>query len=189
MIRSARCIIAVLTLVGAAMDVSADRVEAKSESRTSQKVCDASGSWSADRSAAIAAFERNEFVKAEKLAKKAFADTIHMKENDPRVLQSSEDLGQIYLRQRKFDEARPLFTRVLKLKERKYGKDSAELIQPLNDVVRVTCAGGACYDTIPYLKRLLSIRRRVEPKSRDIPITLLLIGEAYEKRQAYPEAM
>lgn len=189
MIRSACCLIAALTLVEAAIGVSAACAETKSHARASQKISEGSGSWSADRAAAIAAFESNDFAKAEKLAKKAFADTSHMKENDPRVLQSSEDLGQIYLRQRKFDEGRPLFTHVLKLKERKYGKDSAELLQPLNDVVRVTCASGACYDTIPYLKRLLAIHKRVDPKSRDIPITLLLIGEAYEKRQAYPEAI
>jgi len=28
-----------------------------------------------------------------------------------------------------------------------------------------------------------------DPKNRDIPINLLLIGEAYEKRGRYPEAM
>lgn len=145
--------------------------------------------WKADSAAAHAAFQKNDFAKAEKLAKKAMSDTRRMRPDDPRVLQSAEELGQVYLRQRKFDLARPYFMRILKYKEAKYGKDSVELIQPLNDVVRVTCAGGACYDTIPYLKRLLAIRKRVDPKSRDIPITLLLIGEAYEKREAYPEAM
>ncbi len=145
--------------------------------------------WKTDSAAAHAAYQVNDFAKAEKLAKKAMRETRLMRPNDPRVLQSTNELGQIYLRQRKFDHARPYFMRILKYKEAKYGKDSAALIQPLNDVVRVTCAGGACYDTIPYLKRLLAIRKRVEPKSRDIPITLLLIGEAYEKREAYPEAM
>lgn len=114
---------------------------------------------------------------------------VYAAESNNANVKNLDDKAQALARQRKFDEARPLFLRVLKIKEAKFGKESHELIQPLNDVVRVTCAGGACYDTIPYLKRLLSIRRKTEPGSRDIPINLLLIGEAYEKRKAYPEAM
>lgn len=189
MMHRACFILVALTLVQTAADAASRKNHhgGASVGKSSDSV--QSSSWGMDRAAAEAAFRANDFSKAERLAKKALADTRHMKENDPRVLQSSEDLAQVYLRQQKFDLARPPFMRVLKIKEAKYGKDSAELIQPLNNVVRVTCAGGACYDTIPYLKRLLSIRKRVDPKSRDIPITLLLIGEAYEKREAYPEAM
>ncbi|CAN5423415.1 hypothetical protein BH10CYA1_BH10CYA1_02870 [soil metagenome] len=163
--------VCLIVAVAAQFQLAADAVETKSTS------------------AAHAAIQSKDFVKAEKLCKQALLDTRRMKENDPRLSQSLDDLAQVYIHERKFDDARPLFMRVLKIKESKYGKDSPELIKPLNDVVRVTCAGGACYDTIPHLKRLLSIRRKAEPNSRDIPVTLLLIGEAYEKREKYPEAL
>lgn len=185
MIRRVCCILLFLILNHRAAFAS----EGKTHSPPKLSPQQVSALWKTDSTAAQAAFKANDFSGAEKLARKALADTRSMKENDVRIIESSETLGQVYLRQRKFEEARPLFMRVLRWKEAKYGIDSAELIQPLNDVVRVTCAAGACYDTIPYLKRLLAIRKRVDPKSRDIPITLLLIGEAYEKRQAYPEAM
>ncbi|MBS1953443.1 MAG: tetratricopeptide repeat protein [Cyanobacteria bacterium SZAS-4] len=188
MMHRAFFILVALTLVQTTADASS-RKNHDSASASKSRTSDSSSSWGKDSAAAQAAFRANDLSKAEKLAKKALSDTKHMKENDPRIMISSEDLAQVYLRQQKYDQARPPFMRVLKIKEAKYGKDSAELIQPLNNVVRVTCAGGACYDTIPYLKRLLAIRKRVDPKSRDIPITLLLIGEAYEKREAYPEAM
>jgi len=188
-----------IVAVGALFQLAADAAETKRPTRTRNSssasihrtavIRDRSVAWSKDSSAARAAFKLNDFAKAEKLCKKALLDTRSFKENDPRVAQSLDDLAQVYARERKFDDARPLFMRVLKIKEAKYGKDSPELINPLNDVVRVTCAGGACYDTIPPLKRLLSIRRKVDPNSRDIPINLLLIGEAYEKRGKYPEAM
>lgn len=185
MIRRSCYILLVLMLVQSPADAS----EGKTHSPHKLSAEQISALWQKDSVAAQAAFKANDFSLAERLARKALADTRSMKDNDVRIIESAETLGQVYLRQRKFDEARPLFMRVLRWKEAKYGKDSPELIQPLNDVVRVTCAAGACYDTIPYLKRLLAIRKRVDPKSRDIPITLLLIGEAYEKREAYPEAM
>jgi hypothetical protein len=79
---------------------------------------------------------------------------------------------------------------VLKIDEQKYGRESPMLITPLNDVIKVTCVTGKCYDTIPELKRLLLIRRKAHgAHSREVPITLLLLGEAYEKHDDFAHAV
>ncbi|HEY9679643.1 MAG TPA: tetratricopeptide repeat protein [Drouetiella sp.] len=129
------------------------------------------------------------FAKAEKLSKKTLQDANRLKKNDPHLEQTYEDVAQCYIGLQKFDDARPYFLNVLKIEEKKNGPDSPKLLTPLNNVVRATCAGGACYDTIPYLQRMLSIRRKTDPNSSDIPINLLLIGEAYEKKEKFEPAL
>ena len=136
MIARACFILVALIVVQTAADASSRKShDDSSVGKSSNSAVSCSSSWGKDSAAAQAAFRANDFSKAETLAKKALADTRHMKENDPRILISSEDLAQVYLSQQKYDQARPPFMRVLKIKEAKYGKDSAELIKPLNDVV------------------------------------------------------
>jgi tetratricopeptide (TPR) repeat protein len=158
---------------------------------TSSQAADHHGDkWEKDRKDGLAATQSGAYPRAEKLLKQSLRDAKNFKETDPRLTQTLDDLAEVYIRQKKFDDATPLYMRVLKIEETKHGKTSVELIKPLNNIVRVTCAGGECYDTIPYLKRLLSIRQKAYgPNSRDVPVTLLLIGEAYEKRNKYDEAI
>ncbi len=146
--------------------------------------------WVKDSNAGRAATQAGNYHQAEQSFKKALLDAHRFKEADPRLAQTLDDLAQVYISEQKFDDARPLYLRVLKINEAKYGTSAPELIKPLDDVVRVTCAGGACYDTIPYLKRQLSIRKQISGTSpRDISVNLLLIAEAYEKRGKLSEAM
>jgi tetratricopeptide (TPR) repeat protein len=146
--------------------------------------------WAKDSKDGRTATQARDYSRAEKSLKKALLDARSFKETDPRLSQTLDDLAQVYISERKFDDARLLYLRVLKIDEAKYGSSAPELIKPLNDVVRVTCASGACYDTIPYLKRLLSINQKIPGTSpRDISVNLLLIAEAYEKRGKYDEAM
>jgi tetratricopeptide (TPR) repeat protein len=158
---------------------------------TSSRAADPHGDkWAKDRKEGLAATQSGTYPRAEKLLKQSLKDAKNFKETDPRLSQSLDDLAEVYVRQKKFADATPLYVRVLKIEETKHGKNSVELIKPLNNVVRVTCAGGECYDTIPYLKRLLSIRQKAFGlNSRDVPVTLLLIGEAYEKRNKFDEAI
>jgi len=146
--------------------------------------------WSVDRADGLAAAGKCDYVLAEKLLKDALACVNSGNESDPRLLTSLGDLATVYANEQKYAAARPLYLRVLKIKESQCGADSPNLIGPLNDVVRVTCAAGVCYDTIPQLKRLLSIRQKAFGQdSRDVSVTLLLIAEAYEKHAKYDQAI
>lgn len=146
--------------------------------------------WSQARAAGVAAFGRKDYVAAEKQYQLALKLTASMKQSDPRVAESMEDLAKLYARQKKFAEARATNLKILKLKESIYGMEDKALIGPLNDVIKVTCAGGLCYETMPELKRLLAIRQKAfGENSNGVPVTLQLIGEAYEKHKDYGQAL
>lgn len=124
---------------------------------------------------------------------KLFNDNLKLAEkfgaNDEHVIASLLDLGDAYGRFNQFDKALPLFEKALLLSEKKYGTYSAQLIAPLNGVIRVTCAADHCADTVPFLNRLLDIRRKnFGPNSKEVPVTLILLGEAYEKQNKFDQA-
>ena len=150
----------------------------------------AQSDWSSIRANGLAAAGKRDYVHAEKLLKRALACVSSGSESDPRLVTSLGDLATVYANEQNYTAARALYLRVLAIKESQCGTDSPTLIGPLNDVVRVTCAGGVCFDTIPQLRRLLSIRRKAFGEdSRDVPVTLLLIAEAYEKHAKYEQAI
>jgi len=146
--------------------------------------------WSKLRAAGIEAAHEKDYVNAEKQFQDALKLTATFKKSDPRVTTSLEDLAGLYARRKKFADARTTYLKILKIKESIYGRENPILIPRLNDVIKVTCAGGLCYNTIPELKRLLSIRQKAfGANSTDVPITLQVIGEAYEKHNDYAEAL
>jgi tetratricopeptide (TPR) repeat protein len=114
------------------------------------------------------------------------------RDNDA-VLNKIADLNkkaEELVKQKRFTQARSVYQNVLKQTEAQYGPDHPMLIQPLNNIVRVSCVGRQCFETIPELKRMLAIRQKAYGKdSRDVPVNLLLLGEAYEKEQKYDEAL
>lgn len=94
------------------------------------------------------------------------------------------------VKQKHYKEARELYLQVLNRQEFLSGKNSKELIGPLNDVVKTSCMAGACYDAMPQLKRLLEIKRATFGNDyADLPFNLQLMGEACEKKGKYAEAL
>jgi tetratricopeptide (TPR) repeat protein len=149
-----------------------------------------SDSWANKRNEGLAAEKAGDYKKAEKLFGEAVKEATGFGDKDKRLATALNDLGDLYALERKYDDARPVFLRVLKLDEEKYGKNSTSLIGPLNNVVRVTCAGGKCSDTTPELKRLLQIKENAGGiYLQDIPVALLLLAEAYEKQGKYADAV
>jgi tetratricopeptide (TPR) repeat protein len=148
------------------------------------------GAWESKRNQGLAAMKEGDYKHAEKLLSEAVQQATGFGAKDERLPMTLDDLGSLYTKERKFDDARQIYLRVLKLKEDKYGKNSTALIAPLNKVVRVTCANGKCSDTTPELKRLLQIRRSAGGYYlRDIWVSLLLLGEAYEQQRKYSESV
>jgi tetratricopeptide (TPR) repeat protein len=153
----------------------------------SHKVVD---KWEASRSEALGAAKKHKYPQAETALQRLVRQAETSKAGSPRLVLALNDLASVYASEKKFAEARTAYERVLKINEQKYGRESPMLITPLNDVIKVTCVTGACYDTIPELRRLLSIRRKAGGTySREVPVTLLLLGEAYEKHGDFSKAL
>lgn len=94
------------------------------------------------------------------------------------------------VQQKHYKEARDLYLQVLDRQEFLSGKNSKELIGPLNDVVKTSCMSGACYDAMPQLKRLLEIKKSAFGDNyADLPFNLQLMGEACEKKGKYADAL
>ncbi len=146
--------------------------------------------WESSRGQALAAAEKHQYAQAETTLQRLVKQAGETNPTSPRLIVALKDLASVYASDKKFGDARSAYQRVLKIDEQKYGRESPMLITPLNDVIKVTCVTGKCYDTIPELKRLLSIRRKAHgAHSREIPVTLLLLGEAYEKHGDFAPAV
>jgi tetratricopeptide (TPR) repeat protein len=150
----------------------------------------AADKWEFSRVQALAAANKHQYPEAESALQQLVKQAGEFKPTSPRLLVALKDLARVYTSDKKFGDARVAYQRVLKIDEQKYGRESPMLITPLNDVIKVTCVTGKCYDTIPELKRLLLIRRKAHGvHSREVPVTLLLLGEAYEKHGDFAQAI
>jgi tetratricopeptide (TPR) repeat protein len=153
----------------------------------SHKVVD---KWEASRSEALEAAKKHQYPQAESAFQRLVKQAETSKVGSPRLVLALNDLASVYASEKKFAEARTAYERVLKINEQKYGRESPMLITLLNDVIKVTCVTGECYDTIPELRRLLFIRRKAGGTHlREVPVTLLLLGEAYEKHGDFSQAL
>jgi tetratricopeptide (TPR) repeat protein len=146
--------------------------------------------WEVSRTEALAAAGKHQYPQAETALQRLVKQAGESKSANPKLVLALRDLASVYASEKKFGDARVAYQRVLKIDEQKYGLESPMLITPLNDVIKVTCVTGKCYDTLPELKRLLKIRRKAHGVySREVPVTLLLLGEAYEKHGDFAQAV
>lgn len=75
------------------------------------------------------------------------------------------DLGLVYRREKKFDEAESSFKRAIELFESCYGKSSIKLVVALNDLALV-CADQRQYgQAVPLLERSLGIMKSYQPEN------------------------
>lgn len=92
------------------------------------------------------------------------------------------------IKAKQLSKARPLSLQIVKLEESLHG-ESAVLINDLSRVVAVSCAGDRCFDALPELLRMHTIKTRLYGENYPgKPFTLQMIGEAYEKKKNYDSA-
>jgi tetratricopeptide (TPR) repeat protein len=146
--------------------------------------------WQRADEKGVAAVQEQKYDLAEESFKEAVSEASLLGDLDPRLIESMNQLADTYFRRGKADQARETYLSVLNKQERIFPKDSISLVPALNNVVRVTCAGGKCAATLPYLSELLVIRIKAFGfNHHDVLITLDLIGEAHEKDGNYPQAL
>jgi tetratricopeptide (TPR) repeat protein len=146
--------------------------------------------WKKAHDAGQAALKLHDYQAAEKQFKSAVALSDKMEKTDPRVAQSLDDLAAVFSYRKEYSDARTTYLKVLKLQESIHGKEDVSLIPRLNNVIKVTCVNGSCYDSLPELKQLATIRqKRFGSKCSDLPFNLQMIGEAYEKHGDFKTAL
>lgn len=146
--------------------------------------------WQRASEAGSEAARKKRFKTAERHYSRAVQEAVAFGDNDPRLIQSLNDLAITFSHEKRMEEARITYLAVLKRQEHNFGRDSLELVPVLNRIVQLTCSGGKCGATIPYLKQLLSIRtEHLGPTHHDALLTLSLIGESYEKEGNFDKSI
>ena len=146
--------------------------------------------WASDTDIGAKAFQKGDYQMAVRYYSRALQEAVRFGDQDPRVIQSLNNLADAFGQEQRLQEAQITYKAVLIRQQRLFGSDSMTLVPTLNNIVRVTCADGKCGSTLPYLQQLLSIRNKnLGPSHRDSLVTLQLIGEAYEKEGKLDKAL
>jgi tetratricopeptide (TPR) repeat protein len=138
--------------------------------------------WAKDSQIGINAAAKGDYRTAVRFHSRALQEAVQYGDNDPRVIQSLNDLANAFAHEKRLSEAQITYIAALKRQEKLLGADSIALVPTLNSIIRVTCADGRCGTTLPYIKQLLAIRqKRLGVSHRDSLLTMQLLGETYEK--------
>jgi tetratricopeptide (TPR) repeat protein len=110
-------------------------------------------------------------------------------------------LGELYRRQRRYEEAERMFTRSLELKESALGRDHPDVATTLVNLGLVHLAEGRNAEALPLLERALTIQETASVKRETLARTLTALTETYrrlgqedkaretdERRRLLPEA-
>ena len=146
--------------------------------------------WQRACEAGNEAAKKGRYKTAERHYSRAVQEAVAFGDNDPRLIQSLNELALTFSHEKRLEEAQITYLAVLKRQEHNFGRDSLELVPVLNKIVQVTCSGGKCGATIPYLKQLLAIRaKHLGLTHHDALLTLSLIGESYERDGNFDKAI
>ena len=101
---------------------------------------------------------RGNYEEAEKSLRKAAR---YSKKSDEESSYISEELALLYIQTGKYQEADKNLQSAIKAQESKYGKDSRELIAPLNELGELNIITGSFGDAEKYINRSLQISKMV----------------------------
>src|SRR5882757_7498546 len=96
--------------------------------------------WEKEYADGKAAYAAGNYREAEKQLKAAYKSTREFASNDPKLLNTINDLAQVYRAESKYQDAEPLMDRYLTLRERFLGKYHPDLAKDLDAMGRVCFA-------------------------------------------------
>jgi tetratricopeptide (TPR) repeat protein len=146
--------------------------------------------WAKDSQAGKSAASKGDYQTAVRFHSRALQEAVRFGDNDPRLIQSLNNLGDAFEHERRLGEAQITYIAALKREQKLFGPDSMSLVPTLDSINRVTCADGRCGSALPYLKQLLSIRKKnLGPFDRDSLATMQMLAETYEKEGKLDQAL
>ncbi len=132
--------------------------------------------------------ETGRFDEAERIALRGVE--LAKRHDDAKALAPAlQILGQVHRHQRRFAEAEAELRQVLALTERRWGTDSIEYAQILEDLAIVLDDTGRFQDAEPLFQRALAIRyRALGPKSYDVARSYQNLGYLYYQHARLDDA-
>jgi len=145
--------------------------------------------WQQNFDAAVAAYKKSSFAEAESLFAAALQEAEHFSPSDPRLDTSLTKLASAYTALGRYDDARVLYERVLKMREETLGPDHV-------DVARTLFTMGILYDwrsrfdkSEALYKRVLAIYEKTYAANDDnVYYCLKRLAGSYRQRGLHREA-
>lgn len=126
---------------------------------------------------------------AEKLYLDAVEKAKGSGKEDVRLADSLEELGRFYEGHREFDDAEPLFKKVLEIKRRILPPGDENLAEPLGELTTLYRSAEKPAEAEPYMLETAEIEERVSgPESSNFVEQLGFLAELYREEGKYPEA-
>jgi len=111
--------------------------------------------WQQTQNQGAAAFEANEFTKAEKLLKAATEEARNIGPGDIRIAKSPGDLGRLLAVRGRFKEAQQYLEEEFYFKDRAIGEDVGKMVLDMEDLIRFYLTCGSAEKAKPLTSDLL----------------------------------
>lgn len=111
--------------------------------------------WQITQNAGAAAFEANEFAKAEKILKAATEEARNIGPGDIRIAKSPGDLGRLLTVRGRFKEAQKYLEEEFYFKDRAIGEDVGKMVLDMEELIRFYLTFGTAEKAKPLTEDLL----------------------------------
>jgi tetratricopeptide (TPR) repeat protein len=145
--------------------------------------------WETYRREGAEARQGRRYEEAERLLKLAVAEAEQFGAADTRLATSLRELGDVYFAQRKYDEAEPLFRRVVTVYETAQGSDHVDVAMALESLAMVVRVQRRYAEAVPLLERALAIQEKAGgPDDPIVAVFLSHLATCYQHLQKYDQA-
>lgn len=144
--------------------------------------------WTIATAAGVQALGEDRYNDAEESFKNAI-DAAKEDEDDPRLPAALNNLGVLYQRQGRYDEAEPLHRRALELREKILGTEHPDVAQSSNNLATVHVAQRQYPAALPLYERAIDIWQNTRGQNYyKIATALNNLATLYESQGQYEEA-
>lgn len=145
--------------------------------------------WRKYYEAGVQAFQRGQFLGAEKLFQAAIQQAELHQIKDPLIIKCIDQLASIYQKQQKYIKAEPLYQRLLALQEERFGADHQDIILSLHNLANVFIAQAKYFEAEEcYCKSINIIENNVGPGHLSLAVTLRKLAQIYSLQRMYKDA-
>ena len=145
-------------------------------------------SWTESMSSGVKAVAEERFADAEKSFKSAI-ELVKDEKDDPRLPAAINNLGALYQRQGRYDEAAPLHRQALELREKILGQEHPDVAQSLNNLATVYVEQRRYAEAVPLYERAISIWKKTRGDDYyKIGAALNNLATLHEAQGQYDEA-
>ncbi len=138
--------------------------------------------WETLTDEGVRAHEQGRYVEAGRLLSAALKEAENFKQNDSRVVDSLNNLAELYYTHGKYDQAEPLYKRALSIAEQVLSADDPKLARSLNNLGTLYQTQGKYVEAEPLYRRSLAIwKQALGPQNPSVATSLNNLAEPVQR--------